>query len=95
MPKPEATQVSPINKELARFEGQIKEMQDAIESVKLKSITDPEDLLKAITAKAKAMQLIPALLDELERMRNKSKVKTDDIKGNKTLSPLEDGTLDE
>lgn len=89
------TSPSLIAKELARFEDQIKELQDELAGIKLKDIIDPEDKLKAMMGKANLMLKIPLLLDELERLRNKSKIKTDDIKGNKSLSPLEDGTLDE
>ena len=91
----QVTSTSPIAKELARFQRQIDEIQDALEAVKLSDIDDPEAKLKAIIAKQNAMLKLPQLLSDLEMLKNKHKVKTDDVKGNKSLSPLEDGTLDE
>ncbi len=85
---------SPIAKELARYQRQIDELYDALESIKLKEISDPEDMLKAALGKQNLMLKLPQLLIELENLKNRNKIKTDDIKGNKTLSPLEDGTLD-
>lgn len=93
----DGTQVSltsPIAKELTRYQRQIDELYDALESIKLKEIADPEDMLKAALGKQNLMLKLPQLLIELENLKNRNKIKTDDIKGNKTLSPLEDGTLD-
>ncbi|TXH08750.1 MAG: hypothetical protein E6R03_17710 [Hyphomicrobiaceae bacterium] len=93
----EETQVaskSLISKELARYQAQIDELFEALESIKLKDITDPEDKLKAALGKQNMMLKLPLLIAELDNLKNRNKIKTDDIKGNKTLSPLEDGTLD-
>lgn len=90
----QVTPPSPIAKELERYQAQIDELYEALESIKLKEIADPEDMLKAALGKQNLMLKLPQLLIELENLKNRNKVKTDDIKGNKTLSPLEDGTLD-
>jgi hypothetical protein len=86
--------VSNIALELERYEKQIKEIQDALESIKLLEIEDLEERLKAIIAKENALKNLGPLIDQLDVLRNKNKIKQDDIKGSKNLSPLEDGTLD-
>lgn len=84
-----------IDSELARYEKQVKEIQDALESIKLMEIEDAEERLKAIIAKQNAMLKLPSLLNSLEELRSKHKLKSEDVKGNRFLSPLEDGTLDD
>lgn len=87
-------QASLISRELSRYQAQIDELYDALESIKLKDILDPEDMLKAALGKQNLLLKLPLLIAELDNLKNRNKIKTDDIKGNKTLSPLEDGTLD-
>lgn len=84
-----------ISVEIAKFEQQIAEIQDAIASIKLIEIGDPEALLKAINGKIAAQLKLPQLLTALEDLKNKHKIRVDAIKGNKSFSPLEDGTLDD
>lgn len=84
-----------IARELSRYQSQIDELFEALEDIKLKSITDPEDKIKAAIAKQNLMIKLPLLIAELDNLKNRNKVKGDDIKGNKTLSPLEDGSLND
>lgn len=90
---PEADPESSISNELRRHEATIREIQDSIDSVKLLQIEDAEDRLKATIAKQTALKNMGPLLKDLEDMRNRNKVNLDDVKGNKSLSPLENGTL--
>jgi hypothetical protein len=88
-------ETSLIAKEIRKFEDQIAEIQDALASIKLSGITEVEDKLKAINSKIVAQLKLPALLSALEDLKNKHKVRIDAVKGNKSFSPLEDGTLDD
>ena len=83
-----------VSKELSRYQKQIDELFEALESIKLKDIVDAEDKLKAALGKQNLMLKLPLLIAELDNLKNRNKIKTDDIKGNKSMSPLEDGTLD-
>lgn len=93
--KEEDEESSLISKELIKFEKQVAEIQDALESINLKSIEDIEERLKAINSKIAAQLKLPQLLSALEDLKNKHQVRADAIKGNKSFSPLEDGTLDD
>lgn len=93
--KPEEEEQSLISVEIKKFELQIAEIQDAIASIKLKDIEEPEALLKAINGKIAAQLKLPQLLTALEDLKNKQKVRIDAIKGNKSFSPLESGDLDD
>lgn len=86
---------SQIAKELQRYQRQVDELFEALEAIDLKKIEDPEDKLKAAKGKQDLMLKMPILIAELDNLKNRNKVKTDDIKGNKVLSPFEDGTLDD
>lgn len=88
-------ETSLIAKEIRKFEDQIAEIQDALASIKLSGIDDVEEKLKAINSKIAAQLKLPALLGALEDLKNKHKVRIDAVKGNKSFSPLEDGTLDD
>lgn len=92
---PQGQPKSQIAKELERYQRQVDELFEALEAIDLKKIEDPEDKLKAAKGKQDLMLKMPLLIAELDNLKNRNKVKTDDIKGNKVLSPLEDGTLDE
>lgn len=92
---PEEEEQSLISIELKKFETQIAEIQDALASISLKGIEDTEALLKAINGKIAAQLKLPALLSALEDLKNKHKIRIDAVKGNKSFSPLEDGTLDD
>lgn len=83
-----------ISSELKKFELEIQEIQEALSSIKLKDIVNPEEKLKAINAKITAQLKLPSLLSALEELRNKHRIRVDAIKGDKVLSPLEDGLLD-
>lgn len=84
-----------ISVELRKFEQQIAEIQDALASIKLSGIDDVEEKLKAINSKIAAQLKLPQLLTALEDLKNKHKIRIDAVKGNKSFSPLEDGTLDD
>lgn len=88
-------ETSLIAKEIRKFEDQIAEIQDALASIKLSGIEDVEEKLKAINSKIAAQLKLPQLLTALEDLKNKHKVRIDAVKGNKSFSPLEDGTLDD
>lgn len=91
----QGTPLSLISKELKRYQQQIDELFSALEMVDLRKILDDEARLKSAKLKQEMMIKMPQLIAELDNLKNRSKVKSDDIKGNKTLSPLEDGTLDD
>jgi hypothetical protein len=91
----EKKKVSNIAKELKRLESQIEDIYQGLESIVLKDIEEPEARIRAATAKAGALKLIPVLLTALDDLRNKNKLKQDDIKGSASLSPLDDGTLND
>jgi hypothetical protein len=91
----EEEEQSLISIELRKFELQIAEIQDALASIKLSGIEDVEEKLKAINSKIAAQLKLPALLSALEDLKNKHKIRIDAVKGNKSFSPLEDGTLDD
>lgn len=84
-----------IAKEVRKFEQQVAEIQDALESISLKGIADVEERLKAINSKITAQLKLPQLLNALDELKNKDKIRKEAIKGNKSFSPLEDGTLDD
>lgn len=86
---------SNIEPELKRFEKQVNELLKVLESVDLMTIDDMEDRLKAAQAKLKIQLDLPKVLSALDDLRNKAKLRAEDVKGNKSLSPLEDGTLDD
>ncbi len=83
-----------IDHELLKFELQVKEIQDALETIKFDLILDVEDRLKAINSKIVALTKLGPLLTLLEDLRTKAKTKADQVKGGRDLSPLEDGSLE-
>lgn len=85
---------SAVSSELARLELQVADILSSLESVKLLEIEDIEARMKATQLKVNIQLKLPELIGALEILRNKAKVNTEDIKGSKNLSPLEDGTLD-
>ncbi len=88
-------EVSLIASELERFQRQVNEILAAMESINLLSITEVEDRLSATKTKLEIGLKLPMLLTALDDLKNRAKLKSEDIKGNKSLSPLEDGTLDD
>lgn len=94
------SEVSIIEVELKKYENQVNEIYDILNDIKLKEIDDIEDRLKATSQKMKILEQLPSLLEKLEILRNKDKERKNEInkkniKGNKDLSLLEMGTLDE
>ena len=92
---PAKDNVTQVDAELKRLEAQVNELLEVLESIVLKDIPDIEDRLKAAEGKRKLIEGIPKLVQELDNLRNRHKVKADDVRGNKVLSPLEDGSLDD
>lgn len=88
-------EVSLIAPELERFQKQVNEILASMESINLLAITETEDKLAATKTKLDISLKLPQLLSALDDLKNRAKIKGEDIKGNKTLSPLEDGTLDD
>ncbi len=86
---------SNISIELTKYSKQIAEIQYALDSIKLMDIDDVLERLDATIKKETAMAKLAPLIIMLDEMRNKHKVVKNDIKGSKTLSPLEDGTLED
>lgn len=87
-------EVSLIARELEKFQKQIEEIQSALESINLMTIEDVEERLKAINAKVMIGLKMPQLLAALDDLKNRAKLKSEDIKGSKDISPLEGGMLD-
>ena len=83
-----------IEVELARFSKQVNELLTSLESVNLMTIKDPEERLKATKSKMDIELKLPVLLASLDELRNKAKLKAENIKGNKNISLLESGALD-
>lgn len=97
--KPDDTLVSQeeqsiISRELEMVEKQLKDIHEALESVNLSDISDPEERLKMAKTKQDVLKGQGPILLMLEDLRTR-RVKEKDIKGNKSLSPLEDGMLDD
>lgn len=88
-------EVSIIAFELKRFENQIREIQDSLESILLADIEDIEERLRAIEKKTVVMLKLPTLLSALKELRTEDVLKAENIRGNKSISPLEDGSLDD
>ena len=82
-----------ISLELQRYEKQIKEIQDSLESINLLEIEDIEERLKSTMTKENILKNLAPLLVILRDLKADAKVKNGDIKGSKNLSPLEDGSL--
>jgi len=104
IPKEEFTEVSEediiteeltyIDPELVKYEKQIREIDIVLDSINPLTIDDTEERLKALKLKMEILVKKEPLMDALNRLREKDKLKTDQIKGNKNISPLEDGSLD-
>jgi len=86
-------EVSLIARELEKFQKQVEEIQSALESINLMTIEDVEERLKAINAKVTIGLKVPQLLAALDDLKNRAKLKSEDIKGSKDISPLEGGML--
>lgn len=86
--------ISLIKKELDRFQKQVDELFQVLESVVLLEIEDPEDRLKAADGKLKIQKQLPQLLLELDNLKNREQTKSEDVRGSASLSPLENGLLD-
>jgi hypothetical protein len=84
-----------ISPELKRLEATIKKIQDAADTINPLEEEDVETRIKVILGLQKVAEGQPKLLMALEELRNKHKLKNEDIKGSKALSPLEDGSLDD
>lgn len=85
--------VSLIHKELQRFEKEVESILKSIESIDLLTIEDTEERLKATNMKVTISIKLPQLLASLDDLRNKAKLKTEQIKGNKDISLWESGAL--
>ncbi len=83
-----------IEPELKKFEKQLSEIDTALDSVNPMAVLDMEERLKLVDLKIRIMGKKPILLAALDSLRTKDKLKVEQIKGNKDISPLEDGSLD-
>lgn len=88
-------EVSQIAPELDRFHRQVNEILTSMESINLLAIPEQDDRLSATKVKLDIGLKLPQLLQSLDDLRNRAKLRAEDIKGKKSLSPLEDGTLDD
>jgi hypothetical protein len=88
-------QTSSIAPEQRRLEDMVRKILDSMDSIDPMEAEDLEEQLKLTLGLQKLAENMPKLLMALEELRNKHKLKKEDIKGNKSLSPLEDGTLDD
>lgn len=85
--------ISLIQQELDRFQNQVNDILAAMESINLVSIQDAEERLKATNTKVMISLKLPQLLASLDDLKNRAKLKSEDIKGSKDISPLEGGML--
>lgn len=92
---PSARKINPIEHEIVRFEKEIKDLQDALNSIHLMEIEDPFTRLKMATDKATLLGKMPKLLEDLRILKLDAPVKADNIRGEQELSPLALGQLDE
>lgn len=82
-----------VDQELVRFTKQVNEILGAMESINLLRIEDVEERLKAIKTKLEIGLKLPLLIAALDDLRNRAKLKAENIKGNKDISLLESGAL--
>ena len=92
--KEDSEEETNIDPELAKYEKQINEIYTVLESINPLAILDTEERLKATKLKMEILTKMEIPLGILDRLRSKDKLKTEQIKGNKDISPLEDGSLD-
>lgn len=83
-----------IDEELQKFENNIVQINLVLDSINPLSIIDIEERAKILKLKMDILYKLPPLLASLDNLREKKKIKDSQIKGNKDLSPLEDGSLD-
>lgn len=83
-----------IDEELQKFENNIAQINLVLDSINPLSIIDIEERAKILKLKMDILYKLPPLLASLDNLREKKKIKDSQIKGNKDLSPLEDGSLD-
>lgn len=83
------------DKDIARMQANIDELLDVLDTVNLRGIKDVNERLEAAHSKYKLEIGIPKLIAEVDALRARNKLKAQDVRGNKVLSPLEDGSLDE
>lgn len=86
--------VTIIDTELAKFEKNIKEIETILDSINPLAVADIEERAKVLKLKMDILYKLPPLYASLDTLRTKDKLKTEQIKGNKDISPLEDGSLD-
>lgn len=84
-----------IEPELRRYEEQIHQIYQVLDSVNPLAIQDIEERLKSVKLKADLLVKLPTLLKSLEDLRERNKLKSEQIRGARDVSPLEDGTLDD
>lgn len=82
-----------VDQELIRFTKQVNEILGAMESINLLRIEDVEERLKSIKTKLEIGLKLPLLIAALDDLRNRAKLKAENIKGNKDISLLESGAL--
>ncbi len=90
---------NPIAFELEAMDDQVKEIQAALESVSLTSITNVDDKLQAIKLKLECLNKLGPVLAQLKELKkpipkNVEATLEEDVSGNAELSPLEQGILD-
>lgn len=93
-PSVNSEDVSLIDRELTRYSAQVNEILASLESINLLSIQDPEDRLKATISKQNVALKLPILLQGLDDLRTRAKLKSEDIRGSKNISLLESGALE-
>lgn len=84
---------SEISNEIRRFSAQLNEQFLVLESIKPIDIDDIEARLKASKLKIELMQKLPTLMAQLDELKNKEKVKKEQVRGSRDLSPVDDGSL--
>lgn len=83
-----------IKTELKLLEGEIEEIFKVLNSIDPMTIDDIEERLKALKLKMDIQLKLPTMLNSLDNLRNKERIKAESIIGGRDMSPLEDGLLD-
>jgi hypothetical protein len=84
-----------ISSEINRFSTQLNEQFIVLESINPLLIIDIEDRLKASKLKIELLQKLPTIMGQLNDLKEKEKLKSQDIRGSRELSPLETDNLED
>lgn len=90
----EVEEESPIAKELIKYQKQVNEIQNAIESVKLMEIEEMSKRLTATEKKLDLMMKLPQLLTALRDLKSSPELTAANVRGSTALSALDKGELD-